>query len=99
MRPDPGRAIQEQVIAQMTVEERQAVRLRLAARGRLLAWRQADAADLRTELERAEFLLKRLHASLPELALRQILDRLAEAQARGEWGGFRRPKDEGQDRG
>jgi hypothetical protein len=91
MRPDPGRAIQEAIIARMGMEERQAVRVRLASRGRSMAWRQSDAAGPMTELERAEFLLRRLYPTLPEAALRQVIDQLAEAQARGEWGGFRRP--------
>jgi hypothetical protein len=92
MRPDPGRAMQEAVIARMSIEERQAVRMRLTARGRLLAWQQVDAAGPTTEPERAELLLRRLYPTMPGSALVQIIDQLAEAQARGDWGGFRRPK-------
>jgi hypothetical protein len=90
MRPDPG-ALQEAVIAGMDANQRQAARRRLAQRGRLLAWAQADAAGPMTELERARFLLRRLHPTLAETSLRQILDELAEAEARGDWHGFRRP--------
>ena len=91
MRPDPGRALQESVIAQMSVEQRQGVRVRLAERGRLLAWRQAAAAGPMTELERAQSLLRRLYPSMPEAALRQVLEPLAAAEARGTWHGFRAP--------
>jgi hypothetical protein len=92
MRPDPGRALQEDVIASMTVEARGAARLRLSARARLLAWQQADAAGPLSHLARAEFLLRRLYPTLPEASLRQIVEQLAEAQARGEWHGFQRPE-------
>ena len=91
MRPDPGRAIQEAIIARMSLKERQDVRLRLADRARILAWQQADAAGPLTALQLAEFLLRRLHPSMPEASLRQVLDQLAAAEARGDWGGFRRP--------
>ena len=45
-----------------------------------------------SELERAELLLRRLHPTLPEAALRQILRQLAAAEAAGEWSGFERPE-------
>lgn len=92
MRADPGVALQETIILRMDGRARGAERLRLAARGRLLAWRQVDAMAPRSELERAELLLRRLHPSLPEVALQQILGQLAAAQAAGEWHGFRRPE-------
>lgn len=95
MRPDPGRALQEAVILGMGPEARGAVRLRLAARARLLAWQQSEAAGPMSELARAEFLLRRLHPTLPEASLRQILDQLAEAQASKGWQGFERPRPDG----
>ena len=91
MRPDPGRELQEALIARMDVAAREAERSRLAVRARLLAWQHVDAMAPSTELERAELLLRRLHPTLPESSLRQILAQLAEAQAAGEWHGFRRP--------
>ena len=91
MRPDPGVVLQEAVIARMDGQARGAERLRLAARGRLLAWQQVDAMAPRSELERAELLLRRLHPSLPEAALQQILRQLAASESAGEWHGFRRP--------
>ena len=93
MRPDPGIALQEAIIARMDAEARGAVRLRLSARARLLAWRQADAMGPMSDLERAAFLLRRLYPRLPEVALRQILDQLAAAEAAGAWHGFRRPEE------
>lgn len=92
MRTDPGRELQESVIAMMSPGAREAERVRLSTRGRLLAWQQADAMGPMNELERAEFLLRRLHPTLPEAALRQILAQLAEAEAAGTWLGFRRPE-------
>jgi hypothetical protein len=66
--------------------------MRLAARGRLLAWQQSDAAGPMTELQRAEFLLRRLYPTFPEVQLRHVLDQLAAAEAAGTWHGFQRPE-------
>jgi len=90
-RPDPGLALQEAIIRRMDGEARGRVRQRLAARGRLLAWRQSDEAGPMTELARAEFLLRRLYPGMAEVALQQILAQLAAREAAGEWHGFQRP--------
>ena len=90
-RPDPGLGLQEAAIAGMDAEARGQVRLRLARRGRILAWRQVDAAGLATELERAELLLRRLYPGMRERTLRQIMDQLAALEADGRWQGFQRP--------
>jgi hypothetical protein len=92
MRPDPGLALQEAVIAGMTAEARGRVRLRLAARGKLLAWQQVDAMAPATELERAELLLRRLYPGLPEPTVQRFLAQLAEAEEAGTWQGFQRPE-------
>jgi hypothetical protein len=76
----------------MDAQARGRERLRLSTRGRLLAWAQADAAGPMSDLERAEFLLRCLYPELSATSLGQILGQLAEAQARGEWHGFRRPE-------
>lgn len=81
----------------MSEQARGAARLRLAARGRVLAWAQADALGSLTELERAEFLLRRLHPTLTADQLRQILEQLAAAQTEGMWHGFARPPVWGED--
>ena len=65
MRPDPGLELQEAVIAGMSPQARGEVRLRLAARGKLLAWQQVDAMAPASELKRAELLLRRLYPTLP----------------------------------
>lgn len=91
MRPDPGLALQEAVIAGMSSQARGDVRLRLAARGKLLAWRQVDAMAPASELKRAELLLRRLYPTLHERSLQQVLLQLAEAEAAGAWHGFQRP--------
>jgi hypothetical protein len=75
----------------MDVAARQRQRVRLTERARSLAWAQADAAGPMTELERTEFLLRRLHPDMPEVSMRQVLDQLAQAYARGSWRGFERP--------
>ena len=92
MRADPGLAMQEAVIASMSLEARNAERLRLRSRAVLMVWQMADAVGPMTELERAEFLLRRLHPTLPETALRQIMRQLEAAQLADEWQGFRRPE-------
>jgi hypothetical protein len=91
MRADPGLELQEGVIAGMSSQARGDVRLRLAARGKLLAWQQVDAMAPASELERAELLLRRLYPTLPERSLQQVLVQLAEAEAAGAWHGFQRP--------
>ncbi len=91
MVPDPGLALQEEIVATMDAEARGAVRLRLSARARLLVWQQSDARGPMSDLERAEFLLRRLYTALPDVSRRQILEQLAAAEAAGEWHGFRRP--------
>jgi len=91
MRAQPGRALQEAVIAAMPPRARTAECLRLKARGKSLAWRQVDAMAPSSELERAELLLRRLYPTLPETSLRQVLAQLAEAEAAGTWHGFQPP--------
>ena len=71
MRPDPGLGLQMAVIAGMSAQARGDVRLRLAARGKLLAWQQVDDMAPASELERAELLLRRLYPTLPEPSLQQ----------------------------
>lgn len=92
MRADPGLRLQLDIQAGMSEDARGQVRLRLSRRGRLLAWQQADAAGPMTELERAEFLLRRLYPTFPEAQLRQVLDQLATARSAGAWSGFERPE-------
>ena len=58
----------------------------------MLAWQQADAMGPLSALEQAEFLLRRLHPTLSEASLRQILDQLGAAAAAGLWAGFERPE-------
>jgi hypothetical protein len=91
MRPDPGRDIQERLIAQMPLERRLAVMARLRATGLAMVWQQSDAAGPMTELERATFILDRLYPRMPPQHRAQLdADLRAEWEA-GRWHGFRRP--------
>jgi hypothetical protein len=91
MRPDPGRDIQEAMISAMTLAERFSVMSRLRAKGSELAWRQSVEAGLATELERAYFLLDRLHPEMPRQHRTQFRTQLEAAWRAGRWHGFRRP--------
>ena len=90
MRPDPGRAIQERLLAAMTPDERWAVVRRLRERGLALVWQQADAAGPMTEVDRAMFILDRLYPEMPRQHREQIQVDLAAADAAGR-SGFPRP--------
>lgn len=91
MRPDPGRALQESVIASMTSVDRTAAVANLRANGRWAAWQQVDAAGIEDPVEIAAFLLHRLYPDLPAASLEQILEQLRAAFAAGTWNGFARP--------
>lgn len=54
-------------------------------------WAAADRAGPMTELERARFLLRRLHPDLEGPRLEAIMTRLEAEWAGGTWTGFRRP--------
>lgn len=91
MRPDPGRAIQESVIASMSSYDRTAVTAELRANGRWAVWRQVDAAGISDPVEVAEFVLRRLYPEQPEAWFTEVLGQLRSAQSAGTWTGFQRP--------
>lgn len=91
MRPDPGRDIQERMIAAMSLRERLTIMARLRDTGRLLAWQQSDEAGLADELERAFFLMDRLHPEMPRQHREQFRAQLTTAFEAGLWHGFERP--------
>lgn len=91
MRPDPGRAIQESVIASMSSYDRTAVAAELRANGRWAVWRQVDAAGISNPVEVAEFVLRRLYPEQREAWFAEVLGQLRAALAAGTWTGFRRP--------
>jgi hypothetical protein len=70
---------------------RHAARQRLAQRGWLAAWAQADAAGPMSPVEQAAFLFRRVYPGLPELQRQRILDDLARRAATGTWHGLQRP--------
>lgn len=94
MRPDPGRDIQEAMIATMPLARRVAIARRLRETGHLLVWQQSDAAAARqpmNELERAFFILDRLYPEMPAPHREQIRARLTADWNAGLWHGFDRP--------
>lgn len=93
MRPDPGRAIQESVIASMSANDRTAVTAALRVNGRWAVWRQVDAAGLSDPVEIAEFVLRRLYPEQRDAWFAEVLGQLRAAHAAGTWTGFQRPDD------
>ncbi|CAN5527331.1 hypothetical protein BH20CHL6_BH20CHL6_15510 [soil metagenome] len=91
MRPDPGRATQEALIARMSPTRRSGVALHLREKGLLLVWQQADAAGPMSELDRAMFIIDRLYPEMPPQHRKQFQTKLADLAAAGTWHGFRRP--------
>ena len=55
-------------------------------------WAAADRAGPMSELERARFLLRRLHPDLEGPRLESIMARLGAEWEAGTWTGFRRPR-------
>jgi hypothetical protein len=91
MRPDPGRALQESVIASMPSVERTSVVATLRANGRWAIWHQVDAAGLEDPIEIAEFVLRRLYPNERARWYTEVLEQLRAAHAAGTWTGFARP--------
>lgn len=91
MRPDPGRALQESVIASMTTSDRTARMTLLRANGHWSVWRQVDESGLSDPVEVAEFVLRRLYPEQKERWFGEVLGQLRLAQAAGTWSGFQRP--------
>lgn len=92
MRADPGRDIQEALIAGATLERRVAVVAALRMEGLLLAWQQSDEAGLPNELERAFFLLDRVYPEMPPAHRASARAQLEARWRAGTWHGFRRPE-------
>lgn len=100
MRPDPGRDIQERMIAAMPLARRVAIAERLRKVGHLMVWQQADALAARqpmSELERAFFILDRLYSQMPAQHRAQFRAKLTADWEAGRWHGFERPAPLGED--
>ncbi len=91
MRPDPGRPLQESVIASMSTLDRTARMAELRANGLWIVWRQVDQAGLTDPLEVADFILRRLYPEQKDAWFAEVLGQLRSAQALGAWNGFQRP--------
>lgn len=91
MRPDPGRQIQEALIASMSAVERTHLMARLRDNGRWLVWQQVDAAGIGDPVEQADFILRRLYPEMPGAWFEDVVGQLRARHAAGRWSGFRRP--------
>ena len=86
--PDAGqRALDERVKA-MTPDQRGMVAVRLRRKALVLVNQAADDAGPMSELDRAEFILRRLYPEFSEEQLAHILGELARAEAADTWHGF-----------
>lgn len=83
-------ALERRLIDAGTVARRR-VNERLRANGFARVWAQADRAGEMTELQRARFLLRRLHPDLEGARLQALMATLEAEWAAGTWTGFRRP--------
>lgn len=75
----------------MTPDERAMVSARLRWKAIVIANHAADQAGPMSELDRAEFILRRLYPELTEAQLGNVRSELARAEAAGTWHGFVRP--------
>ncbi len=91
MRPDPGRAAQEALIAEASTARRAEIAMELRERGHRLVWQQADAAGITDPVEQADFMLRRLYPEMSEAWFRDVVGKLAALHAAGTWNGSRRP--------
>ena len=91
MRPDPGRPIQEALIARMSVRDRMLRMHELRERGLRLVWQLSDEANLPNELERGFFILDRLYPEMPARHREQFRAKFSEEFRAGRWNGFQRP--------
>jgi hypothetical protein len=91
VRPDPGRDLQEAMIATMPLEGRVAVMTQMRAKGMQLVWQQSDEHGPMTEPERAMFLIDRLYPEMPPQHREQFRRRFEELWEAGTWHGFQRP--------
>ena len=91
VRPDPGLAAQEAVLASMTSLERTSRMAELRRTGRWSLWQQVDSAGMTDPVAVAEFMLRRLYPEMSESWFETILAQLRAAHAAGTWTGFVRP--------
>ncbi|MGI8998368.1 MAG: hypothetical protein ACR2GO_01495 [Candidatus Limnocylindria bacterium] len=91
MRPDPGRAAQDAVLASMTSLERTTRMAELRRNGRWSLWRQVEAAGITDPVAAAEYILRRLYPEESEAWFTTVIAQLRAAHASGAWSGFERP--------
>jgi hypothetical protein len=75
----------------MSADERALAAARLRHKAFVVVNRAADEAGPMSELDRAEFMLRRLYPEFSEEQLAHIRSELARAEAAGTWHGFARP--------
>ena len=88
---DSAQVALDRRLIEVGVAGRRVANDRLRANGFARVWAQADRAGEMTELQRAQFLLRRLYTDLEGPRLDSIMERLAAEWAAGTWTGFRRP--------
>jgi hypothetical protein len=79
----------------MSPSERAEVAYRLRRQAFVIVNHAADAAGPMTELDRAQFILRRLYPEIDEDRLGRIRADLARREAEGTWTGFERPREAG----
>lgn len=92
-RPDPGQLALDERVRRSTPAERAEFAYRMRWRGLVLVNHAADRAGPMSELDRAEFILRRLYPEFSDAQLASIRDDLARRQAAGSWTGFSRPSE------
>ena len=90
--PDPGQLALDERVRAMSPDERAEHAYRLRQLALVLVNDAANAAGPMSELDRADFILRRLYPELSDEQLAHIGDDLARRQAAGTWLGFNRAR-------
>lgn len=94
-RPDAGQLALDERVRRSTPTERAEFAYQLRRRALVMVNHAADEAGPMSELDRAEFILRRLYPEFSDAQITSIRDDLAQREAAGTWIGFSRPSDPG----
>jgi len=97
--PDAGQLALDERVRRSTPTERAQLAYEMRRRALVIVNRAADDAGPMAELDRAEFILRRLYPEFSDEQLISIRAELARREAAGTWVGFSRPprEESGQD--